>query len=91
MYYTIRFSANGKERQTTGEKLSRPEQPLPHIANGLDEVSSYILELPPTLHVAADSEVNKKIKHYLQMKAENGFNLAENIRTHKDFGNPKVM
>jgi hypothetical protein len=72
----------GREKQTTADKLSPvviPQQMEPEF-NGL----------PPSIR-SNNPVVQERIEKYLKMKSEDGFDLIESIRTHKDFGNPKVL
>lgn len=48
-------------------------------------------ELPPKSEKQPDPEVLEKIHQYLEAKKLHGFDLAQNIKTHKDFGNPYIL
>jgi len=80
------MDADGRERQTKSDKLSQFLQ-----SNKQTEQISlfYLDELPPAM-ISNDKVREQKLENYLKMKVENGFNLTENIKTHKDFGNPQV-
>jgi hypothetical protein len=47
--------------------------------------------LPPLPSQAADAAVVEKIKHYMSLKEEQGFDLTDSIRSKKNFGNPYIF
>jgi len=79
------MKASGREKQTTAEKLSPAAIPLEEALAEPD-----FNGLPPVVR-SKNSVVQEKIEKYLKMKSDDSFDLIENIRTHKDFGNPKVL
>jgi hypothetical protein len=87
VYYTVKIAKTGRERQTTAQKLSHivPDTTHAHIEIQEPDLSG----LPPIVR-STNPAVQERVTNYLKMKRENGFDLTENIRTHKDFGNPKV-
>ena len=87
VYYTVQMIKTGRERQTTAQKLSpiTPDTINAHIRTPEPDLNG----LPPVVR-STNPAVQERVSNYLKMKLENGFDLTENIRTHKDFGNPKV-
>jgi hypothetical protein len=49
------------------------------------------LNLPPPPTLPADEAVVDKIRNYLELKAQDGFDLTNNIRSKKNFGNPYIF
>lgn len=57
----------------------------------VDKDISDRLDLPPAPIQPPDEAVVDKIRNYLELKAEDGFDMTNNIRSKKNFGNPYIF
>lgn len=72
----VNYDSSSSQESNEQNKIESP-----HIASITDQSASHELD-PITV---------ERIKHYYDLKIKTGFDLTENIRGKKEFGNPQIL
>ena len=87
----IGYLSDDDEITTEADVSGSGTKQLPFVNTTESSVGQAILGDQYSLDTKVNSETEETVKYYLRLKRESGFDLTDNIRSNKNFGNPYIF